>query len=143
MNLPVNINGIMEVLPHRPPFLFIDKVIGLNPGKKCVATKLATMGEPHFIGHFPQYPVMPGVLIVEALAQTGAFAILTLDQNKGKIPFFAGIDNFRFRKPVEPGDLVILETEILKIKGLIGKGHGRAMVDGNIVAEGELTFALK
>lgn len=143
MNLPINVKGIMEVLPHRPPFLFIDKVIELIPGKMCKATKLATMGEPHFIGHFPDYPVMPGVLIVEALAQTGAFAILALEENKGKIPFFAGIDGLRFKQPVQPGDLIILETEIVKIKGPIGKGRGTASVDGKIVAQGELTFALK
>lgn len=134
---------IMKILPHRPPFLFIDKVLELLPGKRCKASKSVTIGEPYFAGHFPGHPVMPGVLIVEALAQTGAVAILTLKENKGKIPFFAGINNFRFKKPVEPGDLLILETEIIKIKGSVGKGTGIATVNGEVVAEGELTFALK
>lgn len=134
---------IMTVLPHKPPFLLIDKVIELDPGKKCVAKKAITIGEPHFAGHFPGRPVMPGVLIVEALAQTGAVAILTLKGNEGKIPFFAGINNFRFKKPVEPGDTLLLEVELTKIKGPVGKGTGTATVDGVIVAEGELTFALK
>lgn len=134
---------IMKILPHRPPFLLIDKVLELEPGKKCVAAKSVTIGEPYFAGHFPGRPVMPGVLIVEALAQTGAVAILTLEGNKGKIPFFAGINNFRFKKPVEPGDTLILETEMIKVKGPVGKGAGKAMVDGAVVAEGELTFALK
>lgn len=143
MNLPIDTDGIMQVLPHRPPFLFIDEIVELEAGKKCVATRQTKASESYFAGHFPGRPVMPGVLIVEALAQTGAFAILSLEENKGKIPFFAGINDLRFKQPVEPGDLIILETEIYKIKGPIGKGKGIASVNGKVVAQGELTFALK
>lgn len=143
MNMPLGPDAIMEILPHRPPFLLIDEVTELEPGKKCVAFKYVKEDEPHFVGHFPGNPVMPGVLIVEGLAQAGAVAILALEQNKGKIPFFAAIDSIRFKRPVLPGDTLKLETIIERSKGPIGKGTATAYVDDQIVAAGMLTFALK
>jgi 3-hydroxyacyl-[acyl-carrier-protein] dehydratase len=143
MKLPLSSVEIMEILPHRPPFLLVDIVTELEEGKRCVGLKCVSMGEPHFVGHFPNQPVMPGVLIVEALAQVGAIAILSMEENKGKIPFFAGIDSFRFRKMVVPGDTLKLEVEIDKMRGPIGKGSARALVGGEIAADGTLTFALR
>jgi 3-hydroxyacyl-[acyl-carrier-protein] dehydratase len=134
---------IQEIIPHRPPFLLIDRILEVEVGKRAVGIKNVTINEPFFIGHFPQYPVMPGVLIVEALAQVGTVAILMVEGNKGKIGFFAGIDNFRFRGQVTPGDTLILEVEITRLKGIIGKGQATAKVGDKIVAEGEIMFALK
>lgn len=142
-NLPLGISEIKEILPHRPPFLLVDVIVELEAGTRCVGLKAVSMGEPHFVGHFPSYPVMPGVLIVEALAQVGAIAILVMPENKGKIPFFAGIESFRFKKPVIPGDTIKLVVEIEKMRGPIGKGSAKAYVADDIVAEGYLTFALK
>ncbi|MCL2384195.1 MAG: 3-hydroxyacyl-ACP dehydratase FabZ [Oscillospiraceae bacterium] len=132
----------MEIIPHRNPFLLIDKVEELNPGESAIAYKNVTMNEEFFRGHFPTEPVMPGVLIVEALAQTGAVAILSLDEYKGKIVYFAGINNLKFKKKVIPGDILKLEVEIVKRKGPIGIGKAVATVDGQIVTVGELTFAI-
>ncbi len=134
---------IQEIIPHRPPFLLIDRILEVEVGKRAVGIKNVTINEPFFTGHFPQYPVMPGVLIVEALAQVGTVAILMVEGNKGKIGFFAGIDNFRFRGQVTPGDTLTLEVEITRLKGIIGKGQATAKVGDKIVAEGEIMFALK
>lgn len=139
----LDIRQIMEIIPHRPPFLLIDRIVEIEEGKRAVGIKNVTMNEPFFTGHFPQYPVMPGVLIVEALAQVGSVAILMVEANRGKIGFFAGIDNFRFRGQVTPGDTLTLEVEITRLKGMIGKGQAVAKVDGKVVAEGEIMFALK
>jgi len=138
----MDINDIMNVIPHRPPFLLVDRMIEVVPGQRAVGIKNVTMNEPYFVGHFPGYPVMPGVLIVEALAQVGTVAMLTVEGNAGKLGFFAGIDGFRFRGQVTPGDTLTLEVEITRLKGSIGKGKGTAKVDGKVVAEGELMFAL-
>ncbi|MCR8660480.1 3-hydroxyacyl-ACP dehydratase FabZ [Paenibacillus endoradicis] len=138
----MDINEIMNVIPHRPPFLLVDRMIEVVPGQRAVGIKNVTMNEPYFVGHFPGYPVMPGVLIVEALAQVGTVAMLTVEGNAGKLGFFAGIDGFRFRGQVTPGDTLTLEVEITRLKGTIGKGKGTAKVDGKVVAEGELMFAL-
>ena len=133
---------IMEIIPHRQPMLLIDTVEELEPGVRAVAKKCVSAGEPYFAGHFPQEPVMPGVLIVEALAQTGAVAILSQPEYKGKTAYFAAINNAKFKGKVVPGDVLILETEIIKIKGPIGVGAAKAYVDGKLVTQAELTFAI-
>jgi len=134
---------IKEIIPHRYPFLMIDKVIEIEEGKRAVAIKNVTANEEFFNGHFPDYPVMPGVLIVEALAQTGAVAMLKQEAYKGKLAFFTGIDNCRFKRQVKPGDQLRLEVEIVRIKGPIGKGKARATVDGELACETEIMFAIK
>lgn len=138
----MNTQQIMDILPHRSPFLLIDTVEELEPGVKCVAKKNVTMNEPHFMGHFPENPVMPGVLIIEALAQTGAVAILCQDEWKGKTAYFAGINNAKFKQKVVPGDTLELTTEIIKVKGPIGVGKAVARVNGKVVCMAELTFAI-
>jgi len=132
----------MDILPHRSPFLLIDTVEELEPGVKCVAKKNVTMNEPYFMGHFPGNPVMPGVLIIEALAQTGAVAILCQDEWKGKTAYFAGINNAKFKQKVVPGDTLELTTEIIKVKGPIGVGKAVARVNGKVACMAELTFAI-
>ena len=135
----MDINQIKEILPHRYPFLLIDKVISME-GNKIVAIKNVTVNENYFQGHFPAEAVMPGVLIIEALAQTGAVAILSKNEFKGKIAYFAGIDKAKFRRKVIPGDILRLEVEITKLRGRAGIGYGIAYVDDKKVCEGELTF---
>lgn len=132
---------IMDVIKHRYPFLLMDKILELEEGKRAVGIKNVTTNEEFFNGHFPNYPVMPGVLIVEALAQVSAVAMLTKDGNKGRLGLLAGIDNCRFKKQVKPGDQIKLEVEITRLKGPIGKGKGIATVDGELVCELDLIFA--
>ncbi len=134
---------IMEIIPHRQPFMLLDTVEELEPGRRAVAKKCVSYNEPFFQGHFPGEPVMPGVLIVEALAQAGAVAILSLPENKGKTAYFAAIQSAKFKKKVEPGDVLMLETEIIKQKGSIGVGKAVATVDGKIAVQAELTFAVQ
>lgn len=136
----LNIKEIMEIIPHRPPFLLIDTVEELEPGSGAVAYKNVTMNEEFFKGHFPEEPVMPGVLIIEALAQTGAVAMLSLEDNKGKIAYFAGIDKAKFKRKVVPGDRLRLSCEILKTRGPVGVGKAVATVDGEVACEAELKF---
>ena len=132
----------MEIIPHRHPFMLIDTIEELEPGVRAVGKKCVSFNEPYFAGHFPGNPVMPGVLIMEALAQVGAVAILDLPENKGKTAYFAGIDNAKFKQMVLPGDVLMLETTIIKRKGPIGVGEAMATVDGKVVAKAQLTFAI-
>lgn len=138
----LNIKEICEIIPQRAPFLMIDRVEELESGKHAVAYKNVCINEWYFGGHFPGNPIMPGVLIVEALAQTGAVAILSLEENKGKNALFAGIDKMKFKQMVVPGDVLRLEVNVIKCKGPIGVGEAIATVDGKVVARGELTFAV-
>lgn len=138
----LDVNGIMEIIPQRAPFLMIDKVEDFVPGESAIAYKNVCINEPHFAGHFPGNPIMPGVLIVEALAQTGAVAILSKEENKGRNALFGGIDKLRFKKQVKPGDTLKLEVKIIKQKGPIGIGEAIATVDGEVLCKGELTFAI-
>ncbi len=133
---------IMEILPHRHPFLLIDTVEELESGVRATAKKAVTFSEPYFAGHFPGNPVMPGVLIIEALAQTGAVAILSEPQWKGKTAYFAGINHAKFKQKVVPGDVLTLKTEIIKVKGPIGVGKAEAYVGDKLACAAELTFAI-
>jgi 3-hydroxyacyl-[acyl-carrier-protein] dehydratase len=133
---------IMEIIPHRQPFLLVDTIEELEPGVKAVGKKCVSYNEPFFAGHFPGEPVMPGVLIVEALAQVGAVAILSQPDFKGKTAYFGAINSAKFKKKVVPGDVLTLETEIVKIKGPVGVGNAKAYVDGKLAVQAELTFAV-
>lgn len=137
-----NTKEIMEILPHRTPFLLIDTIEELEPGQRAVGKKCVSFNEPYFAGHFPGNPVMPGVLIIEAMAQVGAVALLGQEQWKGKTAYFVGIDKARFKQKVLPGDVLMIETSIIKLKGPIGIGEAKAMVDGKLVAKAELSFAI-
>lgn len=134
--------AIQKILPHRFPFLLVDRVIELEVGKRAVGIKNVTINEHFFQGHFPQYPVMPGVLIVEALAQTGGIALGTMDEYKGRIAFFAGIDNVRFKRQVKPGDTLRLEVELTQLRRSIGTASALATVDGEAACKGDIMFAL-
>ena len=138
----LDIQQIKEIIPHRYPFLLVDRVLEIEEGKRAVGIKNVSVNEEFFNGHFPNYPVMPGVLIVEALAQVGAVAMLKKEENRGRLAFFTGIDSCRFKKQVKPGDQLRLEVEIIRSKGMIGKGKGVATVDGEVVCEAEIMFAL-
>ncbi|MCI5953375.1 MAG: 3-hydroxyacyl-ACP dehydratase FabZ [Lachnospiraceae bacterium] len=133
---------IMEIIPHRYPFLLIDTIEELQPGVRALGKKCVSMNEPYFQGHFPGNPVMPGVLIIEALAQVGAVAILSQPEWKGRTAYFAGIDKAKFRQKVLPGDVLMLEMEIIKVKGPVGVGKATATVNGKVAATAELTFAI-
>ena len=139
----LNTKQIMEILPHRAPFLLVDRIDELEPGKRAVGRKAVTYNEPYFAGHFPQEAVMPGVLICEALAQVGAVALLSHEDYKGKLAFFGGMNRVRFRKKVVPGDVLRLETELVKIKGPLGVGRAVAYVDEEVCTEAELTFVVQ
>jgi 3-hydroxyacyl-[acyl-carrier-protein] dehydratase len=141
--LPLDRAGIEAILPHREPFLLIDEVLELVPGERVVALKRVREDEWYFRGHFPGRPVMPGVLIVEAMAQTGAVAVLSEEENRGRLALFAGIDDTRFKRIVEPGDVLQLECTLEQVRGPIGKGKARATVDGQLAARGTLTFAVE
>ncbi|MBM6870744.1 3-hydroxyacyl-ACP dehydratase FabZ [Pseudoflavonifractor phocaeensis] len=141
--MELNIQQIMEILPHRPPFLLVDKIIACEPGQSATGIKCVTMNEPFFTGHFPGHPVMPGVLILEALAQTGAVAALSLEENKGKLALFGGVKNARFRRQVVPGDVLELSCELIDRRGPVGYGKAVARVDGKVAAQAELTFVIQ
>ncbi len=138
----LDVKEIEKIIPHRHPFLLVDRIDEIEPGKKAVGCKCFTYDEWFFKGHFPEQPVVPGVLIIEALAQVGAVAMLSLDDNKGKIPFFGGISKARFKRKIVPGDSVVLECEIIKHKGSVGVGQGTAYVNGKVAVTAEITFAI-
>ncbi len=142
ISLPMDSLAIREIIPHRYPFLLVDRVIELTPGERAVGIKNVTANEPFFQGHFPEYPVMPGVLIVEAMAQVGGVAMLVLEEHKGKLALFAGIDKVRFKRQVKPGDTLRMEVELGAIRRGIGTGTATATVDGELACRGELMFAL-
>lgn len=141
MKLPLRAVEIRELIPHRYPFLLVDRVDELEPGVRAVGIKNVTQNEPFFEGHFPEYPVMPGVLIVEAMAQVGAVGVMAVEEYQQKLALFAGIDGVRFRRQVVPGDVLRMEVEISRLKGQIGRGKGRATVNGERVCEADLMFA--
>lgn len=138
--LPLEAADIMRILPHRYPFLLVDRVVELEPGVRAVGIKGVTANEPHFTGHFPGRPIMPGVLIVEALAQTAGVAVLTLDQYRGKLGLFAGIDECRFRRMVVPGDTLRLEVTVEKLRGMFGRVRAVASVGQEVAAEATLSI---
>lgn len=138
----VDIKEILNIIPHKPPFIFVDKVDILEDGVKGVGYKNVTINEYYFKGHFPENPVMPGVIIIETMAQVGAIILLLRDDFKGKTPYFAGINKFRFKNQVRPGDVLRMEVEITRLRGAIGIGKGTAYVDEKIAAEGEFMFAI-
>lgn len=133
---------IQEIIPHRYPFLLVDQIIELEPGKRAVGIKNVTANENYFQGHFPGNPIMPGVLQIEALAQVGAVALLSMDEYKGKLAVFAGIDDVRFKRQVTPGDTLRLEIEIISMRRSIGKGEAKAYVGDELVCKGTLMFAV-
>ncbi len=143
MQAPFGRDEIESILPHREPFLLIDEVLEFEAGKRVVARRTVREDEWYFAGHFPGRPVMPGVLIVEAMAQTGAVAVLAQEENRGKIAYFAGIDDCRFKRIVEPGDELELVCEIDRIRGPIGRGKAEARVEGELAARATLTFAVE
>ena len=138
----LDVKQIEEIIPHRHPFLLVDYIEDYEPGEYAVGYKCVTFREDFFKGHFPEQPVMPGVLIVEALAQTGAVAILSQEENRGKIAFFGGIDKCKFKRKVVPGDKLRLETRIIRQKGPVGVGEAVATVDGQVAVKAQLTFMI-
>lgn len=140
--MELNSNVIQKILPHRYPFLLVDKIVDMEPGKWAKGIKCVTANEMHFLGHFPEKHIMPGVLIMEALAQTGAVAILSEEEHKGKLVVFGGIKNCRFKQQVVPGDVLELYCEMTAVRGPVGFGKVVAKVDGKIAAQGEISFAI-
>lgn len=140
--LPLDSVAIRNIIPHRYPFLLVDRVIELTPGKRAVGIKNVSANEAFFQGHFPEFPVMPGVLIVEAIAQVGALTMLSQPGYEGQLALFAGIDNVRFKRQVKPGDILRLEVELGQIRRNIGTGQGSATVGGEVACKGEFMFAL-
>lgn len=138
----LGVKEIEEIIPHRHPFLLVDKIIELEPGKRAVGKKCITFDEYFFRGHYPEEPVMPGVLMIEALAQVGAVCILSCDEYKGKTPYFGGINKAKFRNKVVPGDVLTLEVELIKVKGPVGVGKATAYVDDKVAVSAELTFMI-
>lgn len=142
LTLPLDSVAIRKIIPHRYPFLLVDTIVELDPGERAVGIKNVTANEPFFQGHFPDYPVMPGVLIVEAIAQVGAVAMLSQPEREGQLALFAGIEKVRFKRQVKPGDTLLLKVELGQIRRSIGSGSGTATVDGEIVCRGDFMFAL-
>ena len=139
----LEVDEIKKILPHRAPFLLVDRIIEIDPFKSATGIKNVTYNEPQFHGHFPHQSIMPGVLILEAMAQVGGIAMLYPEENRGKIAFFGGMDNIKFKKPVIPGDQMIMKAELMKVHGDYGRLHAEAFVDGIFAAQGDFTFALQ
>ncbi len=137
-----DINAIKKIIPHRYPFLMVDKLTNLVPGKKAEGVKTVSANDPILQGHFPGRPLMPGVLLIEAMAQVGACALMTQPENEGKLAVFAGVDKVKFKRQVVPGDLLDIQVELTKVKGSVGKGEGSIQIDGELAVKGELMFAL-
>lgn len=140
--LPMEAAEIMRIIPHRYPFLLVDRVVELEPGRRVVAIKNVTANEPQFTGHFPERPIMPGVLMVEALAQAGAVAVLSLPAYRGKLALFAGIDDCRFRRTVLPGDVLRLEVTLEKLRGMFGRARAVASVEQAVAVEATISFVI-
>lgn len=142
--IKMDINEIQKILPHRYPFLLVDRIVELDPGRRVVGIKNVTINEEFFQGHYPGHPIMPGVLIIESMAQVGGFLMMeSVEDSKDKLPFFAGIDKARFRRPVLPGDRLRIEADVIKLRGKIGKVNAKAFVEDNLVASAELMFAIE
>jgi 3-hydroxyacyl-[acyl-carrier-protein] dehydratase len=139
LTTPFGREAIESIIPHRPPFLLLDEIVELDPGRRVAGRLHVPADGWWFPGHFPERPVMPGVLTIEAIAQCGAVAVLAAEENRGRMPFFAGIDHCRFKRVVEPGDTLDLECEFVRVRGAIAKGQGRASVEGELAAEAMLT----
>ena len=139
----LNTKEIMDIIPHRQPFLLVDRIEEMEVGKRALGIKCVSYNEPFFAGHFPDQPVMPGVLIIEAMAQVGAVSLLSDDKYKGKTPLFGGIKNAKFRRKVVPGDVLRMEVEMTRVRGPLGIGEGKAYVDGELCAQAELVFAIQ
>lgn len=138
----MNIDEIMKILPHRYPFLLVDRIIELEPGKRAVGIKNVSINEPYFAGHFPNQPVMPGVLMIEAMAQVGACALLAEEKYKSYLAYLAGVDRIRFKRQAVPGDVLQISTELITIRANIGKGKGNIKINEQIICGGEFLFAL-
>ena len=139
----LEIEEIMKILPHRPPMLLVDRILEIDPFKSATGLKNVTMNEPFCVGHFPDCPIMPGVLALEAMAQVGGVAMLYPDEHRGKIALFGGMENIKFKKPIVPGDTLITKAEIVKVRGEFGVLHADGFVDEKLVAQADFKFALK
>jgi UDP-3-O-[3-hydroxymyristoyl] N-acetylglucosamine deacetylase/3-hydroxyacyl-[acyl-carrier-protein] dehydratase len=138
----LDVNEVMQILPHRYPFLLVDRIVGFEGESKCTGVKNVTINEPYFEGHFPGHPIMPGVLQLEAMAQVASILLLRAPENAGKIGYFMSADNVKWRRPVFPGDTLFIETELLKVKRSIASARGRCIVNGQVVSEADLMFSL-
>ena len=140
--MEITAQQLLKILPHRYPFLLVDKILEIEEGKRVVAVKNVTLNEPFFVGHFPDHPIMPGVLIIEMMAQAGGVMLLLSELHRGKLAYLAGIEKARFKKPVLPGDVLTTEVEMLKSRGTIGWVKATSRVDDKVVCEAELSFAI-